>query len=105
QAIPMSNVAYYKADTDEALSNINEVIAHPMKQGDEQLELTATSNKPLLEVQNVNFKYWNQSTYTLQAVQLNIHEGEHIAVIGPDRKSTRLNSSHVSISYAVFCLK
>src|SRR5207249_12088009 len=25
--------------------------------------------------------------------------------IGVDRKSTRLNSSHVSISYAVFCLK
>src|SRR5690625_5530560 len=28
-----------------------------------------------------------------------------IAFIGPDRKSTRLNSSHVAISYAVFCLK
>src|SRR5690606_42018225 len=27
---------------------------------------------------------------------------EHFA---PDRKSTRLNSSHVKISYAVFCLK
>src|SRR5207249_9678854 len=26
-------------------------------------------------------------------------------VLGGDRKSTRLNSSHVSISYAVFCLK
>src|SRR5438132_8864580 len=25
--------------------------------------------------------------------------------IGPDRKSTRLNSSHTVISYAVFCLK
>src|SRR5699024_12749957 len=25
--------------------------------------------------------------------------------VGEDRKSTRLNSSHVSISYAVFCLK
>src|SRR5690625_6315592 len=24
---------------------------------------------------------------------------------GPDRKSTRLNSSHVAISYAGFCLK
>src|SRR5438874_8925715 len=24
---------------------------------------------------------------------------------GPDRKSTRLNSSHVETSYAVFCLK
>src|SRR3989442_1824614 len=26
-------------------------------------------------------------------------------ITGPDRKSTRLNSSHVRISYAVFCLK
>src|SRR5207249_11512928 len=26
-------------------------------------------------------------------------------VVDEDRKSTRLNSSHVSISYAVFCLK
>src|SRR5690606_40808935 len=25
--------------------------------------------------------------------------------VGADRKSTRLNSSHVKISYAVFCLK
>src|SRR5438094_4870071 len=25
--------------------------------------------------------------------------------LGPDRKSTRLNSSHRTISYAVFCLK
>src|SRR5438067_3647390 len=29
--------------------------------------------------------------------------GDELA--GQDRKSTRLNSSHVSISYAVFCLK
>src|SRR5437660_5135465 len=29
----------------------------------------------------------------------------HQAVTGEDRKSTRLNSSHVAISYAVFCLK
>src|SRR5438067_6021279 len=28
-----------------------------------------------------------------------------IAEFARDRKSTRLNSSHVSISYAVFCLK
>src|SRR5437868_12744180 len=28
-----------------------------------------------------------------------------ITVSATDRKSTRLNSSHVSISYAVFCLK
>src|SRR3712207_7166281 len=28
-----------------------------------------------------------------------------VAGIGLDRKSTRLNSSHANISYAVFCLK
>src|SRR5699024_11582414 len=34
-------------------------------------------------------------------------QDRHIHVPGTklDRKSTRLNSSHVSISYAVFCLK
>src|SRR5947209_13658617 len=29
----------------------------------------------------------------------------HLSVVRPDRKSTRLNSSHANISYAVFCLK
>src|SRR2546430_7656051 len=31
--------------------------------------------------------------------------GNHRRVIDRDRKSTRLNSSHSQISYAVFCLK
>src|SRR5690606_41946478 len=31
--------------------------------------------------------------------------GHGVAAAGADRKSTRLNSSHVKISYAVFCLK
>src|ERR1039458_7849520 len=30
---------------------------------------------------------------------------EMVRVVRPDRKSTRLNSSHLGISYAVFCLK
>src|SRR5207302_3270153 len=30
---------------------------------------------------------------------------EYSLALGEDRKSTRLNSSHVKISYAVFCLK
>src|SRR5689334_23980159 len=32
-------------------------------------------------------------------------DGEAGRIEGEDRKSTRLNSSHSSISYAVFCLK
>src|SRR2546426_8356150 len=31
--------------------------------------------------------------------------GERVRVVETDRKSTRLNSSHLVISYAVFCLK
>src|SRR5690625_2175037 len=31
--------------------------------------------------------------------------GPALSLGDPDRKSTRLNSSHVAISYAVFCLK
>src|SRR3712207_7506904 len=30
---------------------------------------------------------------------------KHETMYYPDRKSTRLNSSHANISYAVFCLK
>src|SRR3712207_7099495 len=33
------------------------------------------------------------------------HRGDSILRIEEDRKSTRLNSSHANISYAVFCLK
>src|SRR5699024_12074441 len=38
-----------------------------------------------------------------QAESILKNVGEKIVYV--DRKSTRLNSSHVSISYAVFCLK
>src|SRR5699024_12039009 len=35
---------------------------------------------------------------------LQVHQAAYRCLV-TDRKSTRLNSSHVSISYAVFCLK
>src|SRR5690625_5729794 len=44
------------------------------------------------------------TTLTVQGV-LRGHPGAAEDVRGADRKSTRLNSSHVAISYAVFCLK
>src|SRR5207253_2517148 len=46
-----------------------------------------------------------------QAIRIEVHgHGDAIAAVAVkkqrrDRKSTRLNSSHVAISYAVFCLK
>src|SRR5205814_8424370 len=34
-----------------------------------------------------------------------VGSGDAPRYLNPDRKSTRLNSSHLGISYAVFCLK
>src|SRR5699024_12288226 len=41
----------------------------------------------------------------LNSAEHSIFQRENITALLLDRKSTRLNSSHVSISYAVFCLK
>src|SRR3712207_8055398 len=46
----------------------------------------------------------------LEAIQIRVEAADRIALdgfhrAGTDRKSTRLNSSHANISYAVFCLK
>src|SRR5438309_7141334 len=38
-------------------------------------------------------------------LEIQIGGGEAERLLAQDRKSTRLNSSHSSISYAVFCLK
>src|SRR3712207_8611113 len=40
-----------------------------------------------------------------QHAELAAHRPRHPAAARVDRKSTRLNSSHANISYAVFCLK
>src|SRR3712207_7915030 len=54
-------------------------------------------------------KAWTESK-GLTEMQLEVYEGNEAAIrayekVGLDRKSTRLNSSHANISYAVFCLK
>src|SRR3712207_8050834 len=43
--------------------------------------------------------------YDLAADSLGDDRPLTILYVGEDRKSTRLNSSHANISYAVFCLK
>src|SRR5256885_9492893 len=40
-----------------------------------------------------------------QRLQRGVHGGHGVQIVRTDRKSTRLNSSHLVISYAVFCLK
>src|SRR5690625_6776095 len=56
----------------------------------------------------INSSDFNFNTSPLTILAIPIQPVIVIAIINvhnPDRKSTRLNSSHVAISYAVFCLK
>src|SRR3712207_7922581 len=62
---------------------------------DEMLPMTVV-NRPILE------------TPILREVRSNHRSPAGVHLVArdyPDRKSTRLNSSHANISYAVFCLK
>src|SRR2546427_5728607 len=77
----------------------------------EQLALTASQlGLPALALTDHNGLYGSMAfaqqakSLGLQAItgaELTLLDGSHVT----DRKSTRLNSSHSQISYAVFCLK
>src|SRR5436309_10895041 len=68
------------------------------------MELTSTE---ALEAVDAFFASWSLSEKTRGVPRTGLNEGHglHAGDIEADRKSTRLNSSHVKISYAVFCLK
>src|SRR3712207_8108917 len=98
----------------------------------EQTQNGSTNGRPLLEIKDLK-KYFRVGRADLKAVDgisLEINRGETFGLVGEsgcgkstagrvlvrlyepsggkvflDRKSTRLNSSHANISYAVFCLK
>ena len=77
------------------------------------------SQIPYLDVQNLTKRFGAQVLF--DNISFSIAEGQKVGLVArngtgkstlmsvlmdkEDRKSTRLNSSHVSISYAVFCLK
>src|SRR3712207_8425676 len=53
----------------------------------------------------LNSRQMGKSSLQVRTMQRLRDEGIACAAIDLDRKSTRLNSSHANISYAVFCLK
>src|SRR5699024_2065624 len=71
------------------------------EQGEKLWEDLLTEIREHLEnlEEEVNKKFSDKKNPLL----ISVRSGAAISM--PDRKSTRLNSSHVSISYAVFCLK
>src|SRR3989442_11196802 len=66
--------------------------SHPPEDGDNRLHLHM-DKQPEVQPNGRGFQRLRHSC------------DDHLAGRERDRKSTRLNSSHVRISYAVFCLK
>src|SRR5690606_40741714 len=66
-------------------------------------KLNGTSYLPTLW-KNGEAQYLNDGSNEGYAYSVAV-SGSDVYAVGEDRKSTRLNSSHVKISYAVFCLK
>src|SRR2546429_5285418 len=57
-------------------------------------------------VADVHCRYHHSARYDeVLRIRTRIAESKNRVVVFSDRKSTRLNSSHGYISYAVFCLK
>src|SRR5947209_16567228 len=69
-----------------------------------KFEMKRPSGKHVLELEDVR-KSYDGETEVIRGFTASVIRGEKIALMGRDRKSTRLNSSHANISYAVFCLK
>ncbi len=89
QAIPMTNVAFYKADTERSLKNIEEVINQSFELPQER----SVQNHALYKAENVMFKYDFQERETLSQINFEINKGDHVAIIGPSGsgKTTMLN--------------
>src|SRR2546427_3795936 len=60
------------------------------------------SDRVGLRIVDVEFNETNGGSFSVAAAKISSSYAEFP---GLDRKSTRLNSSHSQISYAVFCLK
>src|SRR3712207_7541701 len=60
---------------------------------------------PIFDAFTFVFRETEHGLYNVHAYPYDERMSTFIVECPPDRKSTRLNSSHANISYAVFCLK
>src|ERR1039457_4963872 len=76
--------------------------ATPLRSGDVLAGMAASSAEERIAAQ---FAFADLPLAHFLSEQLIPYEADEVTRLIVDRKSTRLNSSHLVISYAVFCLK
>src|SRR5690625_5900206 len=83
-----------------------EIDGKPISENSERIK-AKTYNYYEISKYGAEMEVWRASQEGLDVIIVNpaIIIGSGNWTSGRDRKSTRLNSSHVAISYAVFCLK
>src|SRR2546426_7625622 len=73
--------------------------------GNSLVALNAGTGKLIWYFQMVHHDLWDYDLPAQPSLVTVRRGGQEIPAVAQDRKSTRLNSSHLVISYAVFCLK
>src|SRR5699024_11821654 len=94
--------------TDNPTSNKNQGGVQSLEIGLSVLDVLINHNEPMMLkdiAQAVQMHPAKCHRYLVSLIRKNYARKLSDGRYGLDRKSTRLNSSHVSISYAVFCLK
>src|SRR5699024_11695772 len=102
-------VLYPLLRTDPASTDLFTLSLHDalpiFTQHDRQLAGLEREQKIMRDQYDRLFTTINAIDTKLDLLHVDLSEAKGGLKFGRDRKSTRLNSSHVSISYAVFCLK
>src|SRR5699024_9231808 len=88
---------------DESLFNFLWITDWPLLEYDETEKRDVAAHHPFTMVHPDDVEKLQTEPESARAIAYDIVLNGY--ELGGDRKSTRLNSSHVSISYAVFCLK
>src|SRR5690606_40982760 len=95
-----SKVTLYPGSEIRYTSDFNIFTREIHLKGEAYFEVASDKNKPFLVYANSVVTKVLGTSFLVKA-----KENETDVEVLVDRKSTRLNSSHVKISYAVFCLK
>src|SRR5690242_12835701 len=96
-----------QAELDEIAEEfgLHELAVEDARKGHQRPKIEEYGDSLFAVLHPVEIVRLDDGTDELRIGEVSIFVGKNYVLTVRDRKSTRLNSSHMSISYAVFCLK